>query len=351
MKVKIYGAGSIGNHLAQAARRMEWDVLVVDKDPEALKRMKEDIYPTRYGAWDDAIEFATLGEEPGGGFDIIFIGTPPDVHLEQAIASLDEKPKVLQIEKPLCPPSADEMEVFAKKAEDTPETKVIVGYDHTVSEAFNEMVSILKKKSIGDIKTIDVEFREHWQGIFNAHPWLDGPHDTYLGFWKRGGGASGEHSHALHMWLALSEVAELGTVTSGSAYMNMTENDTVSYDALSAFTLHTDKNITGRVIQDIVTQPARKWARIQGENGFVEWLCGGHPDGDLIRVQIDGAEVEEQVFAKTRPDDFLQEMKHIEGVIDNSIDYTTSPLRLAVALQVMRILNASHEHRNDSFSL
>ncbi len=31
-----------------------------------------------------------------------------------------------------------------------------------------------------------------------AHPWLAGPQDSYLGFWRRGGGASGEHSHAIY---------------------------------------------------------------------------------------------------------------------------------------------------------
>ena len=36
---------------------------------------------------------------------------------------------------------------------------------------------------------IDVEFREHWEGIFKAHEWLDGPQDSYLGFSQRGGGA------------------------------------------------------------------------------------------------------------------------------------------------------------------
>ena len=41
MKVKIYGAGSIGNHLAQASRRMGWDVDMCDTDPKALERTKK----------------------------------------------------------------------------------------------------------------------------------------------------------------------------------------------------------------------------------------------------------------------------------------------------------------------
>ena len=40
MKVKIHGAGSIGNHLAQASRRMGWSVHICDVDSKALERTK-----------------------------------------------------------------------------------------------------------------------------------------------------------------------------------------------------------------------------------------------------------------------------------------------------------------------
>ena len=45
MKVKIYGAGSIGNHLANASRQMGWSVDICDVDRSALKRTKNEIYP------------------------------------------------------------------------------------------------------------------------------------------------------------------------------------------------------------------------------------------------------------------------------------------------------------------
>src|SRR3989344_1272791 len=115
MKIKIIGAGSIGNHLAQASRRMGWQVTVVDRDPEALRRMEEEIYPKRYGSWDASIELFTSDKEPRGGFDIIMIGTPPDTHMQLALQALDEKPKVLQIEKPLCTPSLVGLKEFQEK--------------------------------------------------------------------------------------------------------------------------------------------------------------------------------------------------------------------------------------------
>src|SRR5437773_2400164 len=103
-KVKVIGAGSIGNHLTQAARRMGWNVVVVDQDKEALRRMKEEIYPNRYGKWDEEIELYETKDEPKGSFDLVCIGTPPHVRMPIAIRILDEKPKVMLLEKPLSEP-------------------------------------------------------------------------------------------------------------------------------------------------------------------------------------------------------------------------------------------------------
>src|SRR5580704_4651494 len=100
MKVKIYGAGSIGNHHARACREMGWDVTVVDTDPAALERMKNDIYPKRYGAWDESIQLVTADKQPRGGFDVVYFGVPPHVRLKLAQEVLKEEPKIMQLEKP-----------------------------------------------------------------------------------------------------------------------------------------------------------------------------------------------------------------------------------------------------------
>jgi hypothetical protein len=44
MKVKIHGPVSIGNHLSQASRRLDWSVDLCDLDPKALERTKNQIY-------------------------------------------------------------------------------------------------------------------------------------------------------------------------------------------------------------------------------------------------------------------------------------------------------------------
>jgi predicted dehydrogenase len=105
-KVKIYGAGSIGNHLAHGCRSKEWDVLMCDINSEALKRTRHEIYPSRYGDWDPEIRLFSLDELPNEDFDLVIIGTPPDSHLNLAKEVLEETPpKVLLIEKPRRNPS------------------------------------------------------------------------------------------------------------------------------------------------------------------------------------------------------------------------------------------------------
>lgn len=184
-RVKIYGAGSIGNHLAHASRVMGWEVVVCDVSKEALSRMKNEIYPTRYGKWDETIQLFLNNKAPRGDFDLIIIGTPPEYHLPIAIDSLSEAPKALLIEKPLCGPSLDLAQQFVDKLSST-QTQVFVGYTHVVGKSMQMMEEIVQSGWIGDPLTLDVEFREHWEGIFKAHPWLTGPQDTYLGYWKLG---------------------------------------------------------------------------------------------------------------------------------------------------------------------
>lgn len=349
MKVKVIGAGSIGNHLTQAARRMGWAVTVVDRDPEALARMRNQIYPARYGAWDAAVELVTSADEPKGNFDVICIGTPPDVRMPLALSALQEKPKVLLLEKPLCTPDFAGLQDFLDMASDTIETTVLVGYDHAVSQSIDFVSSLLQTSAIGKVLTLDVEFRESWDGIFKAHPWLSGPGDSYLGYTARGGGASGEHSHALHLFNHLAIEAGLGQIVTASSLLQMEKlTNGGEYDSFAGFQLLTEADVIGRVVQDVITKPTRKWARIQGDAGFIEWFCNGHSAGDLVRFQTKNPSESQQenIFAKKRPDDFFREMLHIQEVLAGNITNLAigrrSPISLNSGLLVMEVLKSAN---------
>ena len=200
IKVKILGAGSIGNHLAHAARTMGWEVHLCDISQDALDRTKNLIYPSRYKKWDEKIKLFKNKQAPKGIYDIIFIGTPPDSHLALALDAIKEKPKAICVEKPI---SGLDISKIDKLFYEQKKKKIqgFVGYDHVVGKSAIYASKFLEKNfTLDNIDYIEVEIKEHWKGIFDAHPWLDGPKDSYLGNFYRGGGACAEHSHGINMW-------------------------------------------------------------------------------------------------------------------------------------------------------
>ena len=58
--ILIFGAGSIGNHMAYASRKLNFNVDVTDISSNALDRMKNHIFPKRYGKWDSKINLVAF---------------------------------------------------------------------------------------------------------------------------------------------------------------------------------------------------------------------------------------------------------------------------------------------------
>jgi predicted dehydrogenase len=346
-KVIIYGAGSIGNHLAHACRSKGWHVLMCDTDPEALRRTREDIYPSRYGRWDPEIRLCAPDRVPDEDFDVAIIGTPPDTHVRLATHVLEKRPpEVLLIEKPLCTPSLDGVQrlLALQKASGT---FVGTAYNHTLTANSREAARILKQKAIGDPITISARFREHWGGIFNAHPWLNGPKDTYLGFVERGGGASGEHSHAINIWQHFAHLVGAGRIVEVSALMDMVDDGVVRYDRICLMHVKTETGLLGDIAQDVVTEPAQKAVRIQGTKGFLEWFVNYDKDHDALRYEGGPDGMKMDMIPKKRPDDFKGEVDHIEDILSGG-DRARSPISLERGLDTMLVLAAVHvSHRHE----
>lgn len=340
MKVKIVGAGSIGNHLSQASRKMGWEVDLCDVDPKALYRTKNDIYPTRYGEWDEGIKLYLCDEVPKKEYDLYIIGTPPDSHIELARAAVKEGAKSILVEKPFCTQDmlgAQELYEEASKAG----CMVFVGYDHVVSKSAALMAKMLNEKKYGRLQTLDVEFREYWGGIFNAHPWLSGPSDTYLGFWKKGGGATGEHSHAINLWQHFSHEAGTGRIVEVNANIEFVKSEGADYDSISLMQVKTETGMIGRIVQDVITQPTRKWARAQCDNGYIEWYCSLKPGMDTVEFRANGGDITTCDIVKTRPDDFFQELKHIDNALKNQLQ--NSPICMNRGLDSMLAVSAAYK--------
>ena len=83
-KILIFGAGSIGNHMTNASLKINSKVFITDINKKALLRMRNEIFPSRYGKWNHKINLVNYDEvfENKNNFDLIIIGSPPHTHLE-----------------------------------------------------------------------------------------------------------------------------------------------------------------------------------------------------------------------------------------------------------------------------
>ena len=336
--IRIVGAGSIGNHIAHAARTRGWPVTLTDIDADALRRTREEIYPARYGAWDDGITLKTTDEAADDVTDVVYIGTPPDSHLAIANEVLERAaPKALVIEKPLAGPDLAGCQALAERCEALGVFGA-VGYNHCLGANTLKADALIRDGALGAVQTISTRTREHWQGIFDAHPWLAGPQASYLGFASRGGGATGEHSHAINIWQHFAHELGQGRVNEVSATLDWVRDDAVAYDRAAFVSLKTEGGLIGDVIQDVVTRPTEKSARLQGDGGFIEWQVNAKPGEDLVVSGGPDRSTEAFAIPKTRADDFIAVIAHLDEVLDGKV--AMSPIALSRGLETLVVIAA-----------
>ena len=338
VNVLIVGAGSIGNHLAYACRNEGWAVEIFDLDPAALVRCEKEIYPSRYGAWDDQI---TLSDSMPANrhYEVCFIGTPPDAHLPALRSFLSTNTAdIVTIEKPLCEPIKESIDDIEEIIATSAVGRFLVGYNHNLSAITNKADELCDSGFIGEPKSIHVRWLEHWGGIFSAHPWLAGPQDSYLGNTMRGGGAIGEHSHGIALWLHFASRLAGNSEKNVKAFFRNKTDDNVDYDESVVLCLESRSGIFGTVIQDVVTQPAEKFCRIQGSEGFIQWQANVGGSSDVLVYGRNGSDPETFEVHKTRPDDFKVEIEHIAELLNGLKD---SNIDISIGLECMNIIRNS----------
>ena len=304
--VKIYGAGSIGNHYANAYIRKGWNVSIYDTDKKALIRTKKIIYPSRYGKWNNKIKLLT--KDDNKFYDLIVVGTPPSSHYNIAKKQVKKNLcSILHIEKPLTVPSIKIVKKFERLSSSS-DIKFICGYNHIFTKCVIEGKKILKRKTIGKINSVSSYNMVHWGVIFKAHPWLKGPHDSYLGFYKKGGGSLCEHSHGLNLLVHFINFLRLGNIKKIKPSIYFKKNKKMNYDYVDFINFKTDKNVVSNLIQDVVTSPSIKKMHFQGEKGSMEIILDFRKNLDAIVIKTNSKEKVIK-FTKNRARDF-------EGQVD-----------------------------------
>ena len=178
MRIKILGAGSIGNHLSHAARALGWSVDLVDRRSA--------------GAGAHAHADLSLALRPLGR------GDPPvrdQDHAPEAatISSASARRPTATCAARRAPPSrrgrAPSWSRSRVCGPDLAGAQELADEAHGRRRRRSSSATItssgarqrLRRRACADGRarrrslTLDVEFREHWGGIFGAHPWLAGP--------------------------------------------------------------------------------------------------------------------------------------------------------------------------------
>lgn len=345
--VLVVGAGSIGNHMSHASRCLGINVTVFDIDASALERMKMDIYPDRYGQWDNTIFLSDnlRSSLDRHNYDLVVIGTPPDTHYTALLSVLEHRPlpKVVLVEKPLIEPSASRLAQFEQLLESFPEIRFFVGYDHLVGVGYQTFLSraIESKQALNRVDTeLNVIWREDWSGIFAAHPWISSLAETYLGATTRGGGALCEHSHGLSMWMATAQALGFGEVVSVRCVMDERKQSSSSYDEEVKLMMTTDNGYTGSVVQDVKTSPKIKQIKLSYGKGSLVWdgSKGPHEEG-VYNVPVSSNNAADDVsIRKNRPDDFIAELCHVHDAYRSG---EPSIIDIGHAMSVMRVIIAA----------
>ena len=339
LKAKIIGAGSVGNHLANACRRRGWMVTLSDIDNNALLRSKNLIYPSRYGKWDPEIVLKDYSEVDNVFYDAIFIGTPPITHIPLAVKEgTFGRGKIILIEKPLGAPNLSGLEdlinLAAKKS-----VKFLCGYNHRVSKVVSYIPEFIESRDFGEVFSIRARTREHWAGILNAHPWLDSPQNSYLGSMIEGGGALLEHSHSLNLFMYFCELLRVGRVTHVSAMQDLKTVKDKTYDQNSQLSLRTESGCFGLVEQDVISKPSEKSIEVTAERGNFKITFSSNLD--ILQYEFENDQLIVREFPKKREDDFISEVKHIENLLRDST--MSSPLDLEHAISTMIVINGAIE--------
>lgn len=310
-----------------------------DIDNSALERTKTEIYPSRYGVWDTEIKLLSQ-LDPAVSYNLAIIGTPPDTHVDVAVELLNSNPpQLMLIEKPLCRPLTQDWIRLTQHLDEIG-CNTVIGYNHNFTENTRIAEELVADRFFGNVTSIDVRWLEHWDGIFSAHPWLDGPSDCYLGHWKRGGGACAEHSHAISLWQHFSRILKTGEITTVTAQMEMVHTNDVFYDQATQICVQSETGLTGTIQQDVLTNPPEKSMHITGEKGYLKWYANYDAMHDAVQFGRTNSTPKTIKIPKTRPDDFVGQVLHLEQLMSG--EPTTSPNSLQNGLCTMEVISAAH---------
>lgn len=331
--VLIFGAGSIGNHMAFASRKLGLNVDITDVSIIALKRMRSQIFVSRYGKWDYNINLIPIKDvfKNKKEYNLVIVGTPPNTHYQIYKKVLKKlKFKNILIEKPL----TNYLSKYYKNF-DSQKYRIFCGYNHSLSLAFKYYLKAVKKNQ-KKINKIHVEWKEGWSGILKAHPWLKNEFGSYLGNIKKGGGALQEHSHGLHLLLLLIKQLKIKFNKKNINFFSIKKNKKkIEYDCYSNLTF-ISKKIFVKYETDLISKNPLKKIVVETDNQEFTIMFNYQTNIDAVIIYKNKRVFIKKLFKKNRSTEFEREINHILKI--NKQEYLSSPINVKNGIDVIEII-------------
>ena len=185
------------------------------------------------------------------------------------------------------------------------------------------------------IKVVNINWREGWDGILGAHPWLKNEFDSYLGNYKKGGGSIQEHSHGIHALVCTLNLLKIKKFNLLGKIIFFRKKSNIKYDYFANMFAEI-KNIFFKYETDLITFPPEKNIFIKLDNGYLKWICNFKKNTDAVILKyFDKYSV--KTFKKTRSSEFVNELNHINKVTTKK-QYENSRINIYNALYTFKII-------------
>lgn len=204
--------------------------------------------------------FATLEEAlAAGGLNGVVIGSPPSMHVAQAIASLEAGLPVL-LEKPVSPDLAGARAL--RDAAATAGIPVLLGYTWRWWPPLARARELLQQGAIGKVLHVQFQMSAH---LADWHPW-ERYQDFFMASSALGGGALLDESHWIDLALWMFGLPK--RVFARVEKLSDLEIDTDdNVDMLWAY----DDGLRIGIHLDIFGRPHEKFIRFSGDRGTLLW--------------------------------------------------------------------------------
>ncbi len=332
-KILIFGSGSIGTHHANAGVSLNNEVYITDINNEQLLNMKNNIYPNRYKKWNKKIKLVNYNQVSNlkKKFDLIIVGVPPKNHLNVLKLCFKKiKFKKILIEKPLC--VFNQSFDFLKKKKMT--DKIFTGFNHSVARSFKFFINRLRSSKKNKIKAT-IQWKESFNLVMQAHPWIESINKSYLSNFKDGGGVSHEYSHALHFFIILREIIFENEKPKFSKKISFKKSGKRKYDKEISLEYKFKNKSLKLIANSLNNSPIKKIDINFDKNKNLNWHR--KLENGVEKVEENYEKQKVHFFKITRRKDFINELKLLlktNKKTNNDLDF----LSLKYSFMVMRLL-------------